>query len=152
MASRGVLEDCRVRKPPTRLPRTPPNPRQRTRRSVSHTSSNGRSESEEDIPKKKQCRGKDLTECKTGTMASYSMKIQECLESAKDQFRLSLCTLGMMPSGLESYDRARDAIRAEAIRYNLPGMYYHYYYASSPRLFKLARLLQSLQASSLIII
>lgn len=57
-------------------------------------------------------------------MGSYSAEIQECLESAKDQFRLSLCSLDAMPTSLESYDRARDAIRAEAIHLNIHSMWY----------------------------
>ncbi|KZP14741.1 hypothetical protein FIBSPDRAFT_959438 [Athelia psychrophila] len=117
VAPRGVLEDRRTKKPPATLPRTPPTRhRESTRSRVISIHS---SDSEVEPKTKKRRAGRNTIERTMGTMACYSIKIRDCLEGAKDQFRLSICTTNTMPTSLESYDRARDAIRAEAIRRNI---------------------------------
>lgn len=133
----NVLVNHRKKKPAARLPRTPPSPpppslcRHGRKASRTTTISSDDASSEDDNPvKRKKSRSMPL-EPKSGTMAFYSADIQACLEAAKDQFRLTLCSLDTMPSSLQSYDRARDAIRAEATCLNMGKICFNTIYRSN---------------------
>lgn len=129
---RNVLADHRQKRPAARLPTTPTSPRPSTARmtakNLTRAISLDSSESESDVPAKKKKRSGRAAPLgpKNGTMLFYTAKVQRCLDSAKDRFRLNLCSLDTLPESLESFDRARDAIRSEATRLDIDGMFQHY--------------------------
>ena len=126
----NVLADHRQRRPAAKLPPTPPGPRPstgRTERRLSDTvisihsgDSASEPDSEEELPARKKQRNTRAPP-RNGILASYSDIIQNCLDGAEVQFRLTLWGLDTMLASLECYDRVRDAIRAEATRLNIDG-------------------------------